>query len=124
MNRSPDPTPAPPLTFTLWVGIFAGPAAWLLNQQINYLLVYQAREAGTPFGLHLVTLACATFTAASAAGCGVRWRDARASLTKHQDAAWRRVMFMAGLGALTSLLFLVAIIAFSLPPLFLHPRLQ
>src|SRR4051812_12735389 len=120
-TSSPDAQPPPPLTFGLWAGILAGPILWILNQQANYLLVYWARPTGSLFALQLVTLACAAGSAGSAAACWAQWRAARRETAAGAESAdaWKRVAFMAGLGALTSLFFVVAIIAFSLPPLFL-----
>jgi hypothetical protein len=124
-TSSPDATPPPPLTFGLWAGILAGPLLWTLDQQANYLLVYWARPTGTVFAMQMVTFACAAAAAGSAAACWAQWRAARRELaTGAANPGWGRIAFMAGLGALLSLLFVVAIIAFGLPPLFVDVNWQ
>jgi hypothetical protein len=119
-TSSPDSTPPPPLTFSLWAGILVGPTLWMLSQQANYLLVYWVRPTGSEFTLQLVTLACVGITAAAAVACWAQWRAARGRLAAGGAPEWRRVAFMAGLGALLCLYFVVAIAAFGLPPLFIN----
>jgi hypothetical protein len=121
-TSSPDPTPGPPLTFGLWTGILAGPVLWLLDQQANYLLVYWARPTRTVFGLQLVTLACAGGMMAATVACWAQWRNARSEVAAGGGPEWKRVAFMAGLGAFTSLLFFIGLVAFALPPMFLDPN--
>lgn len=122
MQPGTEPHAAPPRDLLLWAGILAGPVLWLIAQQVNYLLVYWARAGGASGWLSAVAISCALLSAGSAAGCAVQWRRARGHIGGLSPGGhWRRVAFMAALGALLSAFFAVAIVAFGLPPAFIAP---
>jgi hypothetical protein len=56
MSNVANNTTTPANALGLWTGILAGPAAWLLQFEINYALVPWACATGHLFALRLVTL--------------------------------------------------------------------
>ena len=105
----------------LWTGILAGPVAWLLQFEIRYALVPWACATGHLFALHLVTLGG---LALAAAGGFIAWREWQRCGKEWPQAKGgppMRSRFMAVLGLLTSILFLLAILAQAIPSFILNP---
>ena len=118
---------AGPRITTLWLGVLAGPAAWLALLETNYLLSYVACEQRQTWMLHLATVVALAIVAAAAA---CTWRAAPHELsyererdvsTDPADTAIIRARFMAIGGLALCAWFAVVIIATEIPVLVLKP---
>lgn len=94
----------------LWIGIVAGPVAWLVYLQVNYMLVPAACQAGDKTVLSVVT---AVAFIAAAVVTSIAWRSWRASGADNDTEegsalARNRFMALSGLG-ISALIFLLVI---------------
>lgn len=94
----------------LWTGLLLAPLAFLTSLELAYLLVDGACLRRNVLPIHLVQAACLLL---ALAGGVTAWRS------RHADGA--RARFMAGLGAVMSALFVLAIGAQAIPAFFLGP---
>ena len=118
VTTQPQPTR---FILALWAGVLAGPLAFLCQLQINYVLVPWACTTGHRFVLHLVSL-FALLIVLSASFIAWRIRGRLRDVTDHQSGGpVARSKFMAGLGLLTSALFLLLIIAQEIPNVVMNP---
>ena len=109
------------VSFALWVGVLAGPLAFLLQLQINYALVPWACTTGRTFVLHLVSCVALLMVSITAV---IAWRiRGRIKREKRDESASSvsRPQFMAEMGLSTSILFLLIIIAQEIPNIVMHP---
>jgi hypothetical protein len=99
----------------LWFGILAGPLAFLLNLQLSYMLVQPVCVTAHHLVLHLVPVGALLLTAGGGVSAWRNWR--RTGQTESSEAAGvlPRSRFLAGVGLLTSGLFIVVIVAQWLP---------
>jgi hypothetical protein len=105
----------------LWTGVLLPPIAFLLNLEVAYALVPTACSAQTVVLVHLVHLVSLTL---AVSGGVVGWRTwQRSGATWPGGAGGRlgRTQFLAGLGALTGLLFAAVIVAQWIPSFILDP---
>jgi hypothetical protein len=105
----------------LWAGLLAGPAAFLSNLQVNYMLVPWVCATGHRFALHIVALCALLVTAAGGFAAwrawlrtGKRWSDAG-------GGAVPRSRFMAIMGMLISAMFFLVILAMGIPNFVMNP---
>jgi hypothetical protein len=109
--------------FILWVGILAGPVAWLVHFQTSYALVLWVCAHGHESILHVVSLLCVI---GALAGAAVAWREFNA---RQQSTARRmeeeepitRSRFMAAVGMMNSALFALVIVAQGIPSFIISP---
>ena len=111
-------TSSPPL---LWAGLFAGPAAVLLNLQINYMLVPWTCLTGHRFVLHLVMLAALSIAIAGGLSAWRGWKQMGREWPDGSGGAVPRNRFMAALGVLLSIFSFIVILALGIPNFILNP---
>lgn len=105
----------------LWVGLFAGPVAWALDQQIKYMwLTYICSTAGVVM-LHVVTLMTLLLAGLGAYLSWRSWRRAGRELPDGSGGIIPRTRFMAAMGVALSALFALIIIAQWIPAFFFNP---
>src|SRR5204863_2690613 len=100
--------------WALWAGILVPPTAWAADETVSYALVKWACNHHTTTQIQMVTFATlAVIVIAGAIG----WRAPR-----QRDAAVEseRASFMATLGLVTAVLFVVVTIAMAIPKWALH----
>ena len=107
----------------LWAGALAGPAAFFLHLELDYVFVPWTCEHGNRWLLHLVALLAIAVTAAGAA---LSWRNLdRAGRDWPENAdeggSIARARFVAGLGVAMGALFLLVMLAQWIPIWILDP---
>jgi hypothetical protein len=111
-------TSSPPL---LWVGLFAGPTAFFLYLQVNYMLVPWACSTGHHFVLHLVMAAALLIATAGGISAWLCWQKAGRKWPDGSGGVLPRNRFLAVLGFLLSMFFFLIIIAQGIPNFILDP---
>ena len=99
----------------LWFGILAGPLAFLLNLQLSYMLVQPACVTAHHLILHLVPVGALLLTASGGVSAWWNWQRAGHAASSKARGGLPYSHFMAGVGLLISVLFLVVIVAQWLP---------
>src|SRR3954462_813051 len=104
-----------------WVGVFAGPIAWAIHQQLSYSLVPWVCHTGHRFVLYLTNV---FFFLMAIAGGVLSWTiyeklKREAAATPSLDIARQR--FLVTLGMMTSALFASIIVAQALANFFINP---
>jgi hypothetical protein len=102
-------------------GFFVGPFSFLLHLQLNYMLVSWACATGRSFVLHLVTLGTVLLTAGAAILAWRNWQETGREWPSDSGGVVSRSRFLAVLGLLLSVLFLLTIIAQWMATLVLSP---
>jgi hypothetical protein len=106
--------------FRLWSGMLAGPLVWLALLQTNYVLSYVACEQRQTWFLHVATLVAVMVVAAAGflawrAGHAPRQLDEPATPPVGAATAAGRARWMALFAAITSMWFIIVILAMSVP---------
>ena len=111
----------------LWAGVVLAPVAWSVAELLGYVLVARECDSGTRS-----MMANAGLTQdVVAIGLGIiaviglviavgNWRRVREPSAPNEPPAWGRAHFMALGGVIASALFVLGIVFFALPPLFLN----
>ena len=105
----------------LWFGILAGPLAFLLNLQLSYMLVHPVCVTAHHIILHLVPAGALLLTASGGVSAWRNWRRTGQAESSQAAGVLPCSRFMAGVGLLTSGLFILMIVALWLPNLILAP---
>ena len=105
----------------LWFGILAGPLAFLLNLQLSYMLVQPVCVTAHHIILHLVPLGALLLTVGSGVSAWRNWQRTGQVESSKAAGVLPRSRFMAGVGFLTSSLFIIVIVAQWLPNFILTP---
>jgi len=105
----------------LWFGILAGPLAFLLNLQLSYMLVQPVCVTAHHIILHLVPAGALLLTASGGVSAWRNWQRTGQVESSIAAGVLPRSRFMAGVGLLTSGLFILAIVAQWLPNFILTP---
>src|SRR4051812_27598367 len=96
----------------LWLGVLAGPVAWLIQFQLRYSLVQWVCRTHQTFVLHLVSL---IFLGCIVAACGWSWRVwqqlGRDWPSDAESGPEMRNLFLAVLSVVSNLLFSLLVIA-------------
>jgi hypothetical protein len=103
----------------LWLGLLAGPLAWLTQLAVSYPLVPLSCRVEWGAIFHLVTLVTALAAVAAGTVAWQNWQQLRAE--EGGGTQLERQRFMALGGAISGALFLVTIVAQWLPVLFIGP---
>jgi hypothetical protein len=113
----------------LWVGCFAGPFAFAVDEAASYALAPTACAAGAKLPLHLVALGAFVVALAGLGAARRAWRRLRepagpvdAPVDPAMDPAPGRRRFMALSGLILSAGFALAIVALEIPNLVLPLR--
>ncbi len=107
----------------LWLGVFAGPVAWALDETVSYSLAPTACATGEKLPLHLASIAAfalALVGLLAAMAAGRAWR--RIDGESAGDPASGRRRFMALSGILLSAGCALTIVALEIPNLVLPLR--
>lgn len=109
----------------LVLSVLAGPVAFLVVLETNYALTYAACEHRNEWFLHLIALVAVVIVAfAGLTGWRARTPGTTETETLDQDETTElRVRFLAYGAALLSGFFVIAILAFEIPMIVLHPCL-
>jgi hypothetical protein len=99
----------------LWFGILAGPLAFLLNLQLSYMLVQPVCVTAHHLVLHLVPVGALLLTVSGGVSAWRNWRRTGQAESSEAGGVLPRSRFLAGVGLLTSGLFIVVIVAQWLP---------
>ena len=106
------PREHPPVSDTaLWVSVLTGPLVFLLNLQINYVMVDWACNTGNDWSLHVVHLVCLVVSAAAGFLGFSMWRRIGAKWPDPGAGSVSRSRLLAMLGALGGTLFAISIFA-------------
>lgn len=105
----------------LWTGLLLAPAAFLLNLEVAYALVPAACASSTRVLVHLVHAVCLLLAAFGVLTAGRMWRLTGETWPGEAGGRLSRSRFMAGIGLLTSLLFVMVIVAQWIPSFVLNP---
>ena len=105
----------------LWFGILAGPLAFLLNLQLSYMLVHPVCVMAPRIILHLVPAGALLLTASGGVSAWRNWQRTGQAESSQAGGVLPRSRFMAGVGLLTSGLFILVIVAQWLPNFILTP---
>ena len=94
--------------FSLWIGMLGGPAAWLCQLQLSYMLVPWACKTGHHLPLHLSGI---LFGLCAAGIAWFTWRNLLVLIAKQgeAEAGLARGHFMAVVGLMMSVLFTLLI---------------
>jgi hypothetical protein len=117
---APNPS-SPANLFALWWGILIGPLAWATDLGISYPITHSLCAFNIAWGFHAITLC----TIALAVSGGVVARRELALVPRvpgeELPRPLERSRFMAQLGIAASVLFMIVIIAESVPKLGMSP---
>jgi len=91
----------------LWFGILAGPLAFLLNLQLSYMLVQPVCVTAHHIILHLVPAGALLLTASGGVSAWRNWQQTGQVESSIAAGVLPRSRFMAGIGLLTSGLFIL-----------------
>lgn len=103
----------------LWLPVLAGPVAWILTEQVSYMLAPTACWNRQHFLLFLVPLGTLLLVAAGAAVAWSRWQREPEGSTEQGDPRDSRRRFMAVCGFWACVGFAVVILATEVPNLVL-----
>jgi hypothetical protein len=105
----------------LWAGLLLAPAAFLLNLEIAYALVPTACSSRNLLLMHAVHFVCLLLAGLGGLLAWRCWSGAGEAWPGDAGGAISRTQFMAGLGVLTSGLFVLVILAQWIPSFVLSP---
>ena len=105
----------------LWFGILAGPLAFLLNLQLSYMLVQPVCVTAHRLVLHLVPVGALLLTVSGGVSAWRNWQRTGRAESSKAAGVLPCSRFMAGVGLLTSGLFILVIVAQWLPNFILTP---
>ncbi|HKI04353.1 MAG TPA: hypothetical protein VKK31_20415 [Thermoanaerobaculia bacterium] len=103
----------------LWLGVLAGPLAWILSEQLSYALTPTACASKSELLLHLASLAPLLLAAAGGALAWSRWKGLAEGSTEKGDPEGSRERFMAISGMAACAFFALVIVATWVPNLVL-----
>jgi hypothetical protein len=105
----------------LWIGLLVPPAAFLLNLEVAYALVPTACSSSNQLLVHGVHIVCLALAAAGGASAWQVWRSSGKTWPGDEGGSLGRNRFMAGMGLLTSSLFILVIAAQWIPSFLMNP---
>jgi len=109
--EAPSPEHPPVSDLALWTTVLSGPLVFLLNLQVNYVMVDWACNTGNDWSLHVVHLVSLVLTAAGGLLGLALWRRIGESWPDPGAGSVSRSRLLAALGALGGALFAVSILA-------------
>ena len=106
---------------SLWFGMLAGPAAFLVNLQVMFTLEPWACLSGNRLGLYLFPLLMMALSGAAALVAWRNWRLVGREWPGVEGGPQPRSRFMATVGVLVSGLMMLVVIAHWLPAFIIDP---
>jgi hypothetical protein len=109
----------------LWIGVLGSAIVWAIQLQTSYAMVPWACSSGHRWILPFVSLAFVIMATVPGIVSWKIWRRTSASRTTERETAGAgRRRFMAMLGMMDSVIFVLLILAQGLPVFFIHPCLE
>jgi hypothetical protein len=105
----------------LWIGLLVPPAAFLLNLEVAYALVPTACSSRNQLIVHVVHLVCLALAVIGGFSAWRVWISGGKTWPGDEGGAHGRSRFMAGMGLLTSALFVLVIVAQWIPSFLMDP---
>lgn len=105
----------------LWTGMLAGPIAWLLQLQTNYILAQLVCSRTSHVMLHVITVVALLLAAGGGLIAWRSWQQAGREWPGESEGVVPRSRFMAVVGLLTSVMFFLVILAQGIPSFILNP---
>ena len=105
----------------LWFGVLAGPIAWLVQMETNYILAQLVCSRASEVALHLISLSALLLAAAGGFTAWRLWQRSGREWPGESGGILPRSRFMAVLGLLMSSQFFLVILAQEIPSLFFKP---
>ena len=106
------PREHPPVSdLALWTAVLSGPVVFLLNLQINYVMVDWACNTGNEWALHVVHLVSLAAVAAGTLLGATLWRRVGRTWPDPDGSSDSRARLLAALGTLGGVTFAVSIVA-------------
>jgi hypothetical protein len=102
----------------IWLAIFGPAVAWILAQQLGFLLASWICRTGDRWVLYLITAAALLVAAAGALAAWESWKRLEGA---HGDSSLVRRRFMAAFALLLSAFFFLATLALAIPELVHRP---
>jgi hypothetical protein len=121
MEQTHEFDPPAVSTAELWWAILIGPVAWIIDQGLSYSIDQHACSTGKFYLLHIITAASLVL---ALTGVLVGWRQLRrtpAGANEDGGTPRDRSWFMAWLGILLSLEFVIVVVAMAVPKILLSP---
>ena len=111
----------------LWAGVVLAPVAWAVAELLGYVLVARECDSGTRGTMayagvtqDVVAIVLGIIAVVGLAIAVANWRRVQDSSTEGEQTARGRAHFMAMGGVVASALFVLGIVFFALPPLFVN----
>ena len=111
----------------LWAGVLVAPAAWVVAELVGYFLAARACDRGSAGAMERVgiTQDALAIGLAVIAVVGLvvaigNWRSIHETSSAEEPAAVGRMHFMSLAGVIASGLFVLGIVLFAVPPLFVN----
>jgi len=104
-----------------WAGNLLPPIAFLLQLEIAYMLVPRACDAGVVFPIHLAHAGTLLLALAGVVISWRQWQRWHGEIATDGPGPEPRSLFMAMLGVMVSVAFVLVILALWLPTFLLHP---
>lgn len=108
-----------------WVGVLAGPVAWIFDEGLSYALVQHACSTGHYYVLHVVSIVCLVI---ALSGVFLSWKNLLVLPASREEkgeipggSPMDRAVFMAKLGLMMSVGFVLVIIALGVPKVMMSP---
>jgi hypothetical protein len=125
VRKEADPREHPPVSdLALWTSVLGGPFVFLLNLEVNYVMVDWACNSGTDWALHLVHFVSLVLSALCALLGLTLLRRARAASPASVGGSDARSRMLATLGIASGTLFAVSIFAQWIPVMVLGTCLR
>ncbi len=118
MPRQPELS-NPGSVFALWYGLLAGPIAFMMQMQLQFMLVPWTCSIGSQWWLHLVTIVALVFPISAGFIAWRMWTAAGMGSEDEQGGQIGRTRAMGLAGIILSGMFGVAMIADLIPSLIL-----
>jgi hypothetical protein len=122
------PREDPPIRSSrLWAGVLVAPTAWSVAELLGYVLASRACDRGAAGAVYagltqdVLAVALGVIAVVGLTIAVANWHRVREPPGLDRSQIWGRAHFMALAGTVSSGLFVLGIVLFTLPPLLLNP---